>query len=162
MAAAAKHITSCNLYTAISILRSMLSAPRHSSRPAAHPSSTARRTMLDQVTRERALLVVGGAAFASLLPAIWRRLQRRGAGPAVGPAAAAAADPTRSTTSSAGGGVSAYETRRAVDEYLQFHYGKPEEILPYELGPKVGAGLWVLAWRLAGRHVHEGWSLPPR
>ncbi|PRW60369.1 hypothetical protein C2E21_0705 [Chlorella sorokiniana] len=93
--------------------------------------------MLDSATRERALLVAGGAAFAVLLPALWRRLQRRGVGPAVGPAAAAAAaDPSRSTTSSAGGGVSAYETRRAVDEYLQFHYGKPEEILPYELGPK--------------------------
>lgn len=114
----------------------MLSTSRHASSPA---SSSSRRRMLDSATRERALLVAGGAAVAALLPAIWRRLQRRGVGPAVGPAAAAAAaDPTRSTTSSAGGGVGAYETRKAVDEYLQFHYGKPEEILPYELGPKVG------------------------
>lgn len=98
--------------------------------------------MLDSANRERALLVLGGAAAASLIPALVRRLQRRGAGPAVGPAAAAAAavDPTRSTTSSAGGGVGAYETRKAVDEYLQFHYGKPEEVLPYEAGPQVRSG----------------------
>lgn len=43
----------------------------------------------------------------------------------------------RSTTSSAGGGTAAYETRKAVEEYLQFHFGKDEDILPYENGPKV-------------------------
>jgi hypothetical protein len=43
----------------------------------------------------------------------------------------------RSTTSSAGGGAAAYETRKAVDEYLQFHFGAASDILPYAAGPKV-------------------------
>ena len=43
----------------------------------------------------------------------------------------------RSTTSSAGGGAAAYETRKAVDEYLQFHFGADSDILPYPHGPKV-------------------------
>lgn len=42
----------------------------------------------------------------------------------------------RSTTSSAGGGAAAYETRKAVDEYLQFHFGDDNDILPYANGPK--------------------------
>ena len=29
-----------------------------------------------------------------------------------------------------------YETERLVGEYLLFHYGKPEEILPYRFGPR--------------------------
>jgi putative 4-mercaptohistidine N1-methyltranferase len=28
-----------------------------------------------------------------------------------------------------------YETRRLLDEYLLFHYGQPQEILPWEMGP---------------------------
>lgn len=93
----------------------------------------------DALTRERALLLLSGAVAASLLPALWRRLQRRSGR---GGLLAAAVDASRSTTSSAGGGTAAYETRRAVDEYLQFHYGRPEEILPYDVGPKVrGCGL---------------------
>lgn len=31
--------------------------------------------------------------------------------------------------------MSFYETDRAVSEYLLFHYGRPEEILPYPYGP---------------------------
>lgn len=45
----------------------------------------------------------------------------------------------RSTTSSAGGGASAYETKKAVDEYLQFHFAHGEEILPYPQGPTVSS-----------------------
>ncbi|KAG2498281.1 hypothetical protein HYH03_003542 [Edaphochlamys debaryana] len=41
----------------------------------------------------------------------------------------------RSTTSSAGGGAAAYETKKAVDEYLQFHFGAPEDLMPYAKGP---------------------------
>ena len=78
-----------------------------------------------------ALLVLAGATAASVLPALWRRLRRPLA------AAAGPADASRSTTSSAGGGVAAYESRKAVDEYLQFHFGKPEEVMPYDCGPKV-------------------------
>ena len=29
-----------------------------------------------------------------------------------------------------------YETQKAVNEYLNFHYGKEEEIMPYDFGPK--------------------------
>lgn len=87
--------------------------------------------------KQQWMLVFAGATAASVLPALWRRLRWRGGSAA----AAAAVDPTRSTTSSAGGGTGAYETRRAVDEYLQFHYGRPEEILPYDVGPKVGGSL---------------------
>ena len=42
----------------------------------------------------------------------------------------------RSTTSSAGGGAAAYETRKAVDEYIQFHFGAEADVLPYGNGPK--------------------------
>lgn len=44
----------------------------------------------------------------------------------------------RSTTSSAGGGALAYETKKAVHEYLQMHYATPEELFPYADAPKVG------------------------
>lgn len=108
----------------------------------------------DSQSRERALLLLSGAAAASLLPALWRRLRRRAGGGGGGSvAAAAAADPTRSTTSSAGGGVSAYESRKAVDEYLQFHYGRPEEVMPWGdavPGAKVG---WLVP---DGGGVEEG------
>lgn len=45
----------------------------------------------------------------------------------------------RSTTSSAGGGALAYETKKAVHEYLQMHYATPEELFPYADAPKVGS-----------------------
>ena len=28
-----------------------------------------------------------------------------------------------------------YETSKALSEYLLFHYGKPEEVLPWDFGP---------------------------
>jgi hypothetical protein len=43
----------------------------------------------------------------------------------------------RSTTSSAGGGAVAYETSKAVDEYVQMHFALPDEIFPYKNAPKV-------------------------
>lgn len=43
-----------------------------------------------------------------------------------------AATPTvRSTTDSGVAGSSVYETDRAVDEYLQFHYAKSTDLMPY-------------------------------
>ena len=44
---------------------------------------------------------------------------------------------SRSTTTSAGGGPLAYETSKAVDEYLQMHFASADEIFPYEDAPKV-------------------------
>ena len=38
---------------------------------------------------------------------------------------------TASTGPSAGGGPAVYETKRAVNEYLQFHFGDPNDVLPY-------------------------------
>ncbi|KAF5830252.1 hypothetical protein DUNSADRAFT_14825 [Dunaliella salina] len=50
---------------------------------------------------------------------------------------------SRSTTSSVGGGATAYETGKAVDEYIQFHYGDPRDVLPYPDGPKSALGFPV-------------------
>lgn len=82
-------------------------------------------------------LLAAGAVAASVFAALRRRLAPHGG--VAGAAKAGAADANRSTTSSAGGGAGAYETRKAVDEYLQFHYGRAEELLPYSNGPKVGS-----------------------
>ena len=37
--------------------------------------------------------------------------------------------------STAASGSQVYESKRAVDEYLLFHYGKPEDHFPFKLGP---------------------------
>ena len=34
-------------------------------------------------------------------------------------------------------GDHSFDVKRAVDEYLQFHYATPQEVLPYPGGPKV-------------------------
>eukprot|EP01043_Picozoa_sp_COSAG02_P063834 COSAG02_NODE_9157_length_2306_cov_7.738106_1_plen_320_part_00 len=44
---------------------------------------------------------------------------------------AAATATVRSTTDSGVAGSSVYETDRAVDEYLQFHYAKSSDLMPY-------------------------------
>lgn len=36
-----------------------------------------------------------------------------------------------------------YETRRLLDEYLLFHYGEPQEVLPWEQGPASALGFAV-------------------
>lgn len=36
-----------------------------------------------------------------------------------------------------------YETRRLLDEYLLFHYGAPQEVLPWENGPREALGFAV-------------------
>ena len=36
-----------------------------------------------------------------------------------------------------------YETRRLLDEYLLFHYGGPDEVLPWPFGPKEALGFAV-------------------
>ncbi len=59
----------------------------------------------------------------------------------------------RSTTSASGGGVAAYETNKAVSEYLQFHFGRDEDILPYSIGPTVR--------RRTPLHAPVGSSQPP-
>ncbi len=41
-----------------------------------------------------------------------------------------------------------YETQRLLDEYLLFHYGRPQEVLPWSFGPWEALGF-------ASRTVHE-------
>jgi hypothetical protein len=80
----------------------------------------------------------GGAALVLAITQLLNKNQRGGSSGAKPEAAAASSTlEERSTTSSAAGGVAAYETRKAVDEYLQFHFGADEDILPYKAGPKV-------------------------
>lgn len=43
------------------------------------------------------------------------------------------------TTHYPGGGAAAYETTKAVDEYLQFHYAPADQLLPHPDAPKVRA-----------------------
>jgi len=38
--------------------------------------------------------------------------------------------------STAASGSQVYESKRAVDEYLLFHFGKHENVMPYPFGPK--------------------------
>ncbi len=96
----------------------------------------------------RIALMIEGAVAYSLTRALWRRLRRWRQGSSV-----AVLDASRSTTSSAGGGVGAYESRKAVDEYLQFHFGQPDEIMPYDIGPNVGDSERWLAW---GKRIWMG------
>jgi hypothetical protein len=58
----------------------------------------------------------------------------------------------RSTTSSAGGGTLAYETKKAVDEYLLFHFGRPEDIFPYANGPKDALDFAARCAQLCEKH----------
>ena len=58
----------------------------------------------------------------------------------------------RSTTSSAGGGAAAYETRKAVDEYLQFHFGADDDIMPYPKGPKEALNFTARLAQLCEKH----------
>ena len=83
------------------------------------------------------VVIAAGSAALAAAGALVALLQRR---------AGASNDKERSTTSSAGGGPKAYETMRAVGEYVQFHFGKDEDILPYQNGPKVREG-WTLVAR---------------
>ncbi|MEW5305282.1 MAG: hypothetical protein WDW36_007834 [Sanguina aurantia] len=58
----------------------------------------------------------------------------------------------RSTTSSAGGGAAAYETRKAVDEYVQFHFGADDDVMPYAAGPHSALDFPARCAALAERH----------
>ena len=60
---------------------------------------------------------------------------------------------TRSTTSSTGGGPSAYENKKAVDEYLQMHYATADELIPYSVGPKVSRAV-IFSFRMPCRFVN--------
>lgn len=43
---------------------------------------------------------------------------------------------TNTVRSTAASGSQVYESKRAVDEYLLFHYGKPDDHLPHKHGPR--------------------------
>jgi len=64
------------------------------------------------------------------------------------------AQEVRSTTASGVGGSAVYETRRAVEEYLQFHYATDKELMPFACGPKDALGF---TRRMASKcHVASG------
>lgn len=86
--------------------------------------------------------ILGVGALAGAGAALLSTRRRSLAAPS---ASQAAQLDERSTTSSAGGGAAAYETRKAVDEYLQFHFGADEDILPYACGPKASRRRWALS-----------------
>lgn len=82
-------------------------------------------------------LIVGltaGAAAGVVASALFSYLRGRSAGVTAAPATAATASADISTTSSGHSG-NVYETKKAVAEYLQFHFGKDSDILPYAEGP---------------------------
>jgi SAM-dependent methyltransferase len=91
------------------------------------------------LSRELVAGVAAGAAGAVLLQALVARWRA---------ARAAAAAPELSTTSSAHSGA-VYETTKALDEYLLFHYGAPAELLPYARGPAVPLAALDFAVRTA-------------
>ncbi|GLI58723.1 hypothetical protein VaNZ11_000476 [Volvox africanus] len=87
-----------------------------------------------------------GAAATALVQQLLHRLQRK--------SSSIKDDEVqeRSTTSSAGGGSAAYETKKAVDEYLQFHFAAPEDLLPYANGPKDALSFTARLAALCERH----------
>mmetsp|Transcript_13251 Transcript_13251/g.45847 ORF Transcript_13251/g.45847 Transcript_13251/m.45847 type:complete len:290 (-) Transcript_13251:133-1002(-) len=72
----------------------------------------------------------GGEVFAASLAgaALATLLHRRGSGPCAG-------GTVRSTASSGTAGAAVYESSRAVEEYLAFHFGAPEDQMPWDGGP---------------------------
>ena len=75
-----------------------------------------------------------GLAVGTALSGACARQGVRSAAAATSPrvfSTAAAAATVRSTTDSGVAGSSVYETDRAVDEYLQFHYAKSSDLMPY-------------------------------
>lgn len=77
------------------------------------------------ITTTNALAVSAGIGVATALG--WVALKHCGRG----------LPENRSVTSILGGGAKAYETRKAVDEYLQFHFGDPSVVVPYPFIPEV-------------------------
>ena len=72
-----------------------------------------------------------------------------------------AAMSTAATAPGAGGGPAAYETRRAVDEYLQFHFGAPDDILPYKDAPHTALRFPSRCADLCAKHCNSV-KLAPR
>ena len=82
------------------------------------------------------LPVVAGTAGAAAVAALLEFIRSKRARHTAAAAAKSGVDESRSTTSSAAGGPSAYESAKAVDEYLAFHFGADQDVLPYKFGPK--------------------------
>jgi putative 4-mercaptohistidine N1-methyltranferase len=95
---------------------------------------TTRHTMMSLVRGgSTQYCTAAGAAFGLVVgTALSNACARQGARSARQPlSTAAAAAAVRSTTDSGVAGSSVYETDRAVDEYLQFHYAKSSDLMPY-------------------------------
>lgn len=55
--------------------------------------------------------------------------------------------------STAASGSQVYESKRAVDEYLLFHYGKPNDHLPHMIGPRSALNFPGRSAKLCSDHV---------
>ena len=67
-----------------------------------------------------------------------------------------------SVRSTAASGSQVYESRRAVDEYLLFHYGKEEDLLPLGLGPKDALKFTERSVNICRDHVFLDRQAPSR
>lgn len=83
---------------------------------------------MDALNKETIVALLGGAAIgAGLTMALSSKCcaPKKAAGGAV-----------RSTTDSGVGGAGVYESAKATNEYLLFHYAPPDALLPYAFGPR--------------------------
>jgi putative 4-mercaptohistidine N1-methyltranferase len=58
-----------------------------------------------------------------------------------------------SGTGASGGGASVYESTRAVHEYLLFHYGAPDVLMPYSFGPHAALSFPQRTAQICARYV---------
>jgi len=67
-----------------------------------------------------------------------------------------------SVRSTAASGSQVYESRRAVDEYLLFHYGKEEDLLPLRQGPRDALNFTERSVKICRDHVYLDRHSPSR
>lgn len=87
------------------------------------------------LNRDTLLGVLGGAALGAAAAALIQRVAVSRASSAGAGAPATVRSTTDSGVSGAGGGAAVYESAKATNEYLLFHYAKDAELLPYAGGP---------------------------
>mmetsp|Transcript_24861 Transcript_24861/g.36670 ORF Transcript_24861/g.36670 Transcript_24861/m.36670 type:complete len:279 (-) Transcript_24861:59-895(-) len=61
----------------------------------------------------------------------------------------------RSTASSGTSGSDVYESERAVHEYLLFHYGSPDVLMPYKFGPSEATNFPARTSDICLRHASQ-------
>jgi hypothetical protein len=134
MIALCRSCTSSRSCTAVEIYLPGSRPTRTSSGPASDSVSLTPGSKLQPPLRQGRAMLMGRLprSRASVLRAFTFSSTRAGARATL-PAAGAQRRhlASRSTTSSGSGGSAVYETSRAVDEYIQFHYADGPDLLPY-------------------------------